>query len=161
VLSRSRSLLSLSLRMKSASDEAPPCDGAEGASSILGFLGAYSSSEFSSSYSSRSMRSRLRSRRREARRSCFSSWARASAVEGEDISLWIVRGWFAVLLTSDIASAVGKLLDFFFGEDAEDDDEVLTLLEALVGLFEGFRVDETTVDLGPARSRWDAFLMRL
>lgn len=64
-------------------------------------------------------------------------------------------------LTSDVAGAIGEFLDLFFGEDAEDDDEVLTLLEALVGLFEGFRVDETAVDLSPARSWWDAFLMRL
>jgi len=66
-----------------------------------------------------------------------------------------------ICLTSDVASAIGEFLNLFFGEDAEDDDEVLTLFEALVGLLESFRVDETTVDLGPARSRWDAFLMRL
>lgn len=73
----------------------------------------------------------------------------------------MARDCFAVCLTSNIAGAVGKFLDLFFGEDTEDDDEVLTLFEALIGLFESFRVDETTVDLGPARSRWDTFLMRL
>ena len=67
----------------------------------------------------------------------------------------------AVCLTSDVAGAVSELLDLFLGEDTKNNDEVLTLFEALVGLLESFRVDETTVDLGPARSRWDAFLMRL
>jgi hypothetical protein len=52
-------------------------------------------------------------------------------------------------------------LDFFFGEDAKDDDEVLTLFEALVGFLQGFGVDEAAVDLGPAGTGWDAFLMRL
>jgi hypothetical protein len=47
----------------------------------------------------------------------------------------------AVCLTSDVASAVGEFLNLFFGKDAEDDDEVLTLFEALVGLFESFGID--------------------
>ena len=64
-------------------------------------------------------------------------------------------------LTSDVAGAIGEFLDLFFGEDAEDDDEVLTLFETLVGLFKSFRVDQTAIDLGPAGSWWDAFLMRL
>jgi hypothetical protein len=52
-------------------------------------------------------------------------------------------------------------LDFFFGEDAKDDDEVLTLFEALVGFLQGFGVDEAAVDLGPAGTGGDAFLMGL
>ena len=67
----------------------------------------------------------------------------------------------AVYLTSDVAGAVGKLLDLFLREDTKDDDEILSLFETLVGLFECFWVDETAVDLGPACSWWDAFLMRL
>lgn len=64
-------------------------------------------------------------------------------------------------LTSDLTCAVGEFLDLFFCEDTEDNDEVLTLFEALVGLFESFGVDEAAVDFGPAGSWWDAFLMRL
>ena len=67
----------------------------------------------------------------------------------------------AVYPTSDVAGAVGEFLNFFFGEDTEDNDEVLSLLETLVGLFKSFWVDETAVDLGPTCSWWDAFLMRL
>ena len=67
----------------------------------------------------------------------------------------------AVFLTSDVAGAIGEFLDFFFGENTEDNDEVLSLLETLVGLFKSLWVDETAVDLGPACSWWDAFLMRL
>ena len=67
----------------------------------------------------------------------------------------------AVCLTSDVAGAVSELLYLFLGEDTKNNDEVLTLFETLVGLFKSFRVDQTAVDLGPARSRWDAFLMRL
>ena len=66
-----------------------------------------------------------------------------------------------VWLTSDVAGAVGKFLDFFFGEDTEDDDEVLTFFETFIGLFESFWVDETAIDLGPACTGWNAFLMRL
>ena len=47
----------------------------------------------------------------------------------------------AACLTSDVTSAVGEFLNFFFGKDAEDDDEVLTLFEALVGLFKSFGID--------------------
>ena len=67
----------------------------------------------------------------------------------------------AACLTSDVASAVGEFLNFFLGEDAEDDDEVLSLFETLVGFLESFGVDETAIDLGPACSWWNAFLMRL
>jgi hypothetical protein len=64
-------------------------------------------------------------------------------------------------LTSDVACAIGEFLDLFFGENTKDNDEVLTLFEPLVGLFKSFWVDEAAVNLGPARSWWDAFLMRL
>jgi hypothetical protein len=67
----------------------------------------------------------------------------------------------AVCLTSDVAGAVSELLDLFLGEDTKNNDEVLTLFETLVGLFKCFRVDQTAVDLGPARSWWNAFLMCL
>ena len=67
----------------------------------------------------------------------------------------------AVGLTSDVAGAISELLNLLFGEDAKHNDEVLTLFETLVGLFKCFRVDQTAVDLGPAGSWWDAFLMRL
>lgn len=67
----------------------------------------------------------------------------------------------AVGHTSDVAGAVSKLLNLLFGEDAKDDDEVLTLFETLVGLFKSLWVNQTAVDLGPARSWWDALLMRL
>ena len=64
-------------------------------------------------------------------------------------------------LTSDVACAISKFLDLLFGENAEDDNKVLSLFETLVGLFEGFWVDETTVNLSPSRTWWNAFLMRL
>jgi hypothetical protein len=66
-----------------------------------------------------------------------------------------------VELTSDVTGAVGEFLDFFLCEDAKDDDEVLTLLEALVGFLESFGVDEAAIDLGPAGSWWNAFLVGL
>lgn len=65
------------------------------------------------------------------------------------------------MVTSDVARAVGELLDLFLGQDAQDDDEVLALLEALVGALEGLRVDEAAVDFGPAGAGRDAFLIRL
>lgn len=64
-------------------------------------------------------------------------------------------------LTSDVAGAIGEFLDFFFGQDAQDDDEVLALFEALVGFLERFRVDEAAVDFGPAGAGRDAFLICL
>jgi hypothetical protein len=67
----------------------------------------------------------------------------------------------AVGLTSDVAGAVSELLDLFLGEDAKDNDKVLTLFETLVGLFKCFWVDQAAVDLSPPRSWWDAFLMCL
>ena len=67
----------------------------------------------------------------------------------------------AISLTSDVAGAIGEFLNLFFGEDTKHNDEVLTLLETLIGLFKSFWVDEAAVNLGPARSWWDAFLMRL
>jgi hypothetical protein len=70
-------------------------------------------------------------------------------------------GWVWGGLTSDITGAVGEFLNFFFCEDAKDDDEVLTLFEALVGFLQSFGIDEAAVDLGPAGTWWDAFLMRL
>ena len=64
-------------------------------------------------------------------------------------------------LTSDIARTVGELLDFILCEDAQDDDKVLAFFEALVGFLQRFGVDKAAIDLGPACSWWDAFLMRL
>lgn len=132
---------------------------AEGASSIIGFLGANSFSE-SSSYSSRSRRSLLRSRRREALRSArdSSSW-RLSVDAHVSMRFCLVQA--ERRLTSDLARAIGELLDLFFGEHAQHDDEVETLLEALLCVFERFRVDETTVDLGPAGARRNALLIGL
>ena len=67
----------------------------------------------------------------------------------------------AISLTSDVAGAIGEFLNLFFGEDTKHNDEVLTLLETLVRFFESFGVDQTAINLGPARSWRDAFLMRL
>lgn len=53
-------------------------------------------------------------------------------------------------LTSDVAGTVGEFLDFILCEDAQDDDKVLALFEALVGFLQRFGVDEAAVDLGPA-----------
>ena len=64
-------------------------------------------------------------------------------------------------LTSDVTRAISKFLDFFLREHAKDNDEVLSFLETLVGFFESFWVDETAIDLGPACTWWNAFLMRL
>lgn len=64
-------------------------------------------------------------------------------------------------LTSDVARAVGELLDFILCEDAQDDDKVLALFEALVGFLECFRVDQAAVDLGPACTRGNALFISL
>jgi len=47
----------------------------------------------------------------------------------------------AISLTSDVAGAIGEFLNLFFGEDTKHNDEVLTLLETLIGLFKSFWVD--------------------
>jgi hypothetical protein len=60
--------------------------------------------------------------------------------------MWLV----GAKLTSDVSGTVGEFLDFILCEDAQDDDKVLTLFEALVGLLQRFGVDEAAVDFGPA-----------
>jgi hypothetical protein len=70
--------------------------------------------------------------------------------------------WFiCARLTSDIARTVGELLDLILCEDAQDDDKVLALFEALVGFLQRFGVDEAAVDLGPARTWGNALFIGL
>jgi hypothetical protein len=68
---------------------------------------------------------------------------------------------FDAKLTSDIARTVGEFLDFILCEDAQNDDKVLALFEALVGFLQRFGVDEAAVDFGPACTWGNALFIGL
>ena len=63
--------------------------------------------------------------------------------------------------TSDIPRAVSELPDLILCKDAQDDDKVLALLEALVRFLQRFGVDEAAVDLGPACTWGDTLFIGL
>jgi len=56
---------------------------------------------------------------------------------------------------ADLLGAISELLDFFLGQNTEHYHTVHALFEALLGLLQGFRVDEATVDPGPASAYRD------
>lgn len=66
-----------------------------------------------------------------------------------------------VIFTSNLSRLVRELLNFLLCQDSEYNDTIETFFESFLGCFEGFRVDQAAIDLGPTRARRDALLCGL
>lgn len=60
-----------------------------------------------------------------------------------------------LVFTSELPSAVSKLLNLLLREHTQHDNTFESLLEAFLSLLKRFRVDKAAIDLGPASARWD------
>lgn len=67
----------------------------------------------------------------------------------------------AVSFTSDVSCLIGELLNFILCQDTKHNDTVKALFETFMRSFEGFGIDETSINLCPTSSRRNALLRSL